>query len=227
MSDSGFSKELFAQFARIGSVLSTPARVELIYLLTQGEKTVEQLAGAAGLSHANASHHLQRLKGARLVSSRKRGKHAVYGLASPVVGDLWQVLQRIGEDRLLEVKELIELTLGGRDGLEPVTREELLRRIARDEVVVLDVRPEEEYRMGHLPTATSVPLERLEARLHSLPRDRVIVAYCRGPYCLISYDAVELLRASGFDALRLEDGFPEWKANDLPVELGEKQWARA
>ena len=218
MSERTFRGELFQQFARFGQALSNPVRVEALYILSQGEKTVEQVARAAGVTLANASHHLLRLKAARLVESRKEGQHVFYRLASPAVESLWQCLQMIGEDRLLEVRELVRDYVDSRDELEAVTREELLSRVERDEVVVIDVRPEDEYRAGHLPWALSVPPADLERRMEEFPREKTIIAYCRGPYCLFSHDAVEKLRAGGFQAFRLEDGFPEWKAQKLPVK---------
>ncbi len=220
MTEENFRTELFTQFARMGQALSSRARVELLYILIQGEKTVEQLARAVQISVANASHHLQQLKGVRLVASRKEGQHVVYRVASPMVESLWQALQTIAGDRLLEVQELVRIYVAERDELEPVTRQDLLKRMERDEVVVIDVRPEDEFRGGHLPHAVSVPPSELEAWIEALPKDKEIVAYCRGPYCLISYHAVEVLRARGFKALRLEDGFPEWKAENLPFETG-------
>lgn len=223
MSEATFRDELFNQFARLGKALSSNVRIEVLYILSQGEKTVEQVAASARVPVANASHHLQRLKGVRLVASRKEGQYVVYQLASPMVETLWQCLQMLGEDRLLEVKELVNTYMRDRDELEPVTREELQARMNREEVVVLDVRPDDEYQAGHLPQAISIPPEMLEARINALPKDKVIVAYCRGPYCLISYDAVEMLRSRGFKAFRLEDGFPEWKANNLPFETGKQK----
>lgn len=220
MSDENFRTELFEQFARLGQAISSRPRVETIYVLSQGEKTVEQVARAVRVSVANASHHLKRLKEVRLVASRKQGQHVVYRLASPMVDSLWQCLQAIGEDRLLEVRELIDTYTSHRDELEAVTREDLLEKIARDEVVVIDVRPRDEYHAGHLPQAISIPPEELEARIAELPKDKEIVAYCRGPYCLISYDAVDALRTRGYKAFRMEDGFPEWKASKLPFETG-------
>lgn len=220
MSDQQFRADLFAQFSRIGKALSSPARLEIVYVLNQGEKSVDEVAKAARLSVANASQHLLQLKGARLVDSHKRGQRVIYRLASQGVESLWQCLQKIGEERLLEIKELVRTYLADRDQLEAVTREQLLERMSRNEVIVVDVRPEDEYRAGHLPQAVSIPPDQLTERMASLPRDREIVAYCRGPYCLISYDAVEILRTHGFKAVRLEDGFPEWKSHNLPFETG-------
>ena len=223
MSDEHFRTELFSQFARLGQALSSRVRVEILHILDQGEKTVEQVARIARVSVANASHHLQRLKGVRLVTSRKEGQHVVYRLASPMVESLWQCLQEIGQDRLLEVQELVRTYLLQRDELEPVTREELLERMERDEVVVIDVRPEDEYRAGHLPQAISIPPDQLAARISELPKNKEIIAYCRGPYCLISYEAVEILRARGLKAFRLEEGFPEWRSHNLPSETGQQE----
>jgi rhodanese-related sulfurtransferase/predicted transcriptional regulator len=218
MSDWNFRAELFGQFARLGRALGSPSRLELIYLLNQGAKTVERLARESHLTVANVSQHLQQLKAARLVVSEKEGQHVRYRLASASVEALWQCLQRIGEERLLEVRELVEKYIERRDELEPVSREQLLERMAREEVIVLDVRPADEFEAGHLPRAVSIPLGELEARLRELPPDREIVAYCRGPYCLLAFDAVERLRARGFRAHRMSGGFPEWKAHGLPVE---------
>ena len=218
MPEREFREELFAQFARIGKAIASPARLEMIYLLSQGQKSVEELAKAAGLSVANASQHLQQLKSARIVWSRKEGQRVRYGLASERVEGLWQSLQRLGEERLLEVTDLVNTYIKGRDGLEPVTRRELLEKMRTRKVVVIDVRPSEEYAAGHLPEALSIPLGELEARLRELPADREIIAYCRGPYCLLAVEAVERLRAKGFRALRLAEGFPEWKAHGLPLE---------
>ena len=191
----------------------------MIYLLSQGPKSVEQLAEGARLTLANASAHLRVLRSARLLDSEKQGQRVIYRLASPAVEAMWQCLQGLGEDRLLEIKELVRMYIERRDEMLPVTRETLLEKTAREEVVVVDVRPEEEFAAGHLPRALSVPLARLESRLAELPRDREIVAYCRGPYCLLAVEAVERLRARGYRAVRLADGFPEWKARGLPVEV--------
>jgi rhodanese-related sulfurtransferase/predicted transcriptional regulator len=220
MSERSMRAELFGQFARLGRALGSPSRLELIYLLNQGAKTVERLARESHLTVANVSQHLQQLKAARLVVSEKQGQHVRYRLASESVAALWQCLQRIGEERLLEVRELVENYIERRDELEPVSREELLERMARKKVIVLDVRPADEFAAGHLPQAVSIPLGELEARLRELPADREVVAYCRGPYCLLAFEAVERLRAKGFRALRLEGGFPEWKALRLPIESG-------
>jgi ArsR family transcriptional regulator len=168
---------------------------------------------------ANASQHLKVLRSARLVTTERSGLHVHCRLASDSVEALWQSLQRFGEERLLEVKELLAAYLERRDTLEAVSREQLIERAARGEVIVLDVRPPLEFEAGHLPGALSIPLAELEARLGELPPEREVVAYCRGPYCLLAFDAVELLRTRGYRASRLEGGFPEWKAHQLPVEI--------
>lgn len=210
----------FSQFARIGKALSSPVRLELIYLLLQGESSVERLAVEIGISMANASQHLQHLKSARLVEARKDGHHVLYRPSSPAVAGLLRTLQRLGEARLLEVQELVTRFITGRDGLEPVSVEELLRRVALDEVTVLDVRPEGEYEAGHLPWAISIPADQLMERLQELPEGKEVIAYCRGPYCLLSVSAVEVLRNNGFKAFRLEEGYPEWTARNQPTETG-------
>lgn len=218
MAQDGFKSELFTQFARIGKALSSPARLELLDLLNRGEKSVEALAGETGISVANASQHLQQLKAARLVDTRKEGHRVYYSFSSPAVLSLLRALQQVGEERLLEVRELVEIYINSRDSLEPVPLEKLRERVAKGEVIVLDVRPEEEYRAGHLPEAHSIPVEQLEERIHELPAGKEVIAYCRGPYCLLSVSAVEQLRKKGFKAVRLEEGFPEWKSQNLPYE---------
>jgi rhodanese-related sulfurtransferase len=211
---------IYSQLTRIAKALSSPGRLELIELLAQGERTVEVLARGAGLSIANASHHLQVLREARLVEARKQGLYVHYRLAGPDVFNLFRTLRRVAGRRLDEVDQILKTYFGSRDALEPVGRRDLLKRADEGTVVVLDVRPPEEYRAGHIPGAISVPLEQLAARLSSLPRDKEIVAYCRGPYCVLSFDAVKALRAHGRKARRLEDGFPEWRAAGHPVATG-------
>lgn len=213
-----FKDRLYAEFAVLAKALGNPHRLELLDVLAQGERSVEQLAQEAGLSLANASAHLQVLRRARLVEADKRGLHVVYRLAAPEVFRLWQTLRDIGRARLAEIDRLVESYVRDRAGLEAIGRDELLRRLADECVVVLDVRPEVEYRQGHIPGAWSAPLEQLERLLAELPRDCEIVAYCRGPYCLLADEAVRLLRSRGFQARRLADGFPEWRAAGYPVE---------
>ncbi len=220
MTEPRLNSSFFSQFARIGKALSSPVRLEMIYLLLQGEQSVERLAGEIGISMANASQHLQQLKSARLVDARKDGHHVLYRPSSPAVADLLGSLQRLGEAQLLEVQDLVARFITGRDGLEPVSLEELLRRVSRNEVTVLDVRPEEEYEAGHLPRAISIPADQLLDRLHERPEGKEVIAYCRGPYCLLSVSAVEMLRNNGFKAFRLEEGYPEWTVRNQQTETG-------
>ena len=211
MKEGSFRTQVFSEFARISKALASPARLELVYLLAQGEKSVEQLAQASGLSIANASQHLQTLKSARLAEARREGQRIWYRLASAQVEALWVALQHLGEERLPEVRELGGNHHGLRDSPEPMSAAELARRLKRGDVVALDVRPEDEYAAAHLPGALSIPLDQLPRRMGEIPRDREVVAYCRGPYCLLSLEAVALLRAHGYQALRLAEGLPEWR----------------
>jgi rhodanese-related sulfurtransferase len=218
MGDRTAKMALFDAFARVGKALASGRRIELLDVLANGERTVEVLAGAVGLSAANASQHLQVLRQAGLVSTRRDGTSIWYRLAAPEVFQLLQALRTLAASRLAEVERLAAAYLGARDGLEPVTRQELARRLADgDDLIVLDVRPPEEHRAGHLPGAVSIPVEELRRRLAELPRDREIVAYCRGPFCAFAHEAVAVLREEGFTARRLEDGLPEWQAAGLAV----------
>jgi rhodanese-related sulfurtransferase len=213
-----FKDQIFAQFARIGKAVASPRRIELLDLLTQGERHVEALARAAGLSIANASQHLQILRAARLVEAEKAGLHVTYRLADPAVAGFARQLRLLAESRLAEIRQTTDRFLRSRIGFDPVDRQELLERVRRGDVTVLDVRPAEEFRAGHLPRALSVPLDQLEARMKDLPRRRQIVAYCRGPYCVLAIEAVARLRQQGFRAVRLELGVADWQAQGLPVE---------
>jgi rhodanese-related sulfurtransferase len=209
---------LFDEFARAAKALASGRRIELLDVLANGERTVEALAGEVGLSVANTSQHLQILRQAGLVSSRRAGTSVHYRLAAPEVFELWRTLRSLAAGRLAEVERLTAAYLGSRDELQPVTREELARRLRDDDdLVVLDVRPAAEYAAGHLPGALSIPVAELRRRLAELPADREIVAYCRGPYCAFAHEAVALLRQEGFSARRLEDGLPEWQAAGLAV----------
>jgi rhodanese-related sulfurtransferase len=209
---------LFDEFARVGKALASGRRIELLDVLANGERTVEALAREGGLSVANASQHLQVLRRAGLVTTRRDGTSVWYRLAAPEVLAAWRALRTLAASRLAEVERLAAAYLGGRDALEPVTREELARRLEDgDELVVLDVRPVEEHAAGHLPGAVSIPLSELRRRLRELPRDREIVAYCRGPFCAFAHEAVGVLVDAGFTARRLEDGLPEWQAAGLPM----------
>jgi rhodanese-related sulfurtransferase len=213
-----FKDSLYAEFAVLGKALANPHRLEILDLLGQGERSVEQLAREAAVSLANASAHLQVLRQARLVEAEKRGLNVVYRLAAPEVFQLWRTLRDVGSMRLAEIDRLVESYLAGREELEAVGKEELLRLMADEAVTVIDVRPEVEYEQGHITAARSVPVENLKRRLAELPRELEVVAYCRGPYCVYSDEAVWLLRRYGFSARRLEEGFPEWRAAGYPVQ---------
>jgi rhodanese-related sulfurtransferase len=213
-----FKDRLFGQFARIGKALASPRRLEIVDLLAQGERTVEEVARETAMSVASASQHLQVLKVARMVEVRREGLYAHYRLADEDVFRAWQAVRALGESRLAEVDGLVEAYLVDRDGFEAVDAAELMERLTLGSVLVLDVRPQEEYRAGHIPGALSVPVDALEAALQTLPRDREIVAYCRGPYCVFSDEAVALLRARGFRARRMRQGLPDWRAAGMPVE---------
>jgi rhodanese-related sulfurtransferase len=217
MDDRQFKDALYEQFARIGHALSTPKRLEILDLLGQGERSVEVLAREASLSVPNASQHLRVLRSARLVDSRRDGPYVYYRLADSAVWRLWASLRDLGQLRLAEITELLR-SLSADEGLEMVDRLTLWRLAQDGQVSVLDVRPTAEYDAGHVPGAISIPLEDLERRLSEVPRDQPVVAYCRGPYCVLAVQAVELLRRHGFAARRLRDGFPEWREEGLPVE---------
>jgi len=213
--------ELFDQFARIGKVLASPSRLLLLDLLSQGEKAVDTLAEQAGLSVPNTSNHLRELRAASLVRTRREGQHIYYRLASHTVRQLLRSLQDVAHENLAEVRELVSDFYEDPDGLEGVDVEALDQRVQEGSVIVLDVRPPDEYTAGHIPGAVSLPISELEERLRELPRDREIVAYCRGPYCLFSRQAVERLRSHGFRAYRMEEGVAEWEERGFPVAAGE------
>lgn len=218
MIDRDAKRALFDEFARVGKAVSSGRRVEILDVLANGERGVEALAEQLGLSVANTSQHLQVLRHAGLVGTRREGTFIRYRLASLEVFEFLRALRHLASDRLADVDRLAEAYLGDRDPLEPITRSELARRLERGEdLVVIDVRPTEEYAARHLPGALSVPLEELQRRVKELPKDKEIVAYCRGPYCAFSHAAVAILRKRGFRARRLEEGLPEWAAEDLPV----------
>ena len=209
---------LYEQFARIGKALASPNRLELLEILAQGERTVETLAREASLSVALASHHLRVLREARLVDARKDGLFVRCRLAGGDVEELTHLIRTLAERHMAEVDEIVRKYFTSPDGLEPVSRKELMERAKAGTVLVLDVRPTEEYLAGHLPGAVSIPLAELTRRVGELPRDKEIVAYCRGPYCVLAFRAVEILRARRRRARRLEEGLPEWRAAGLPVE---------
>ncbi len=212
-----FKTAIYEQFARIGKALAHPSRLELLELLCQGPRTVEALAREAGLGLANTSQHLKVLRQARLVEAEKAGLYVTYRLADEQVCRFFRSLRRLAEMRLAEVGEITRRFLEAREDWQPVDREQLLAKVRDGAVTVLDVRPPEEYAAGHLAGALSVPLKDLERRLAELPRDREIVAYCRGPYCVLAIEAVEILRRHGFTAYRLQEGVPDWKAMGFPV----------
>ena len=211
---------LFAQFAAVAKSLGHAHRLELLEQLAQGERTVEVLADRTGLSVANASQHLQQMRRAGLVANRRDGKFVHYRLADDAVLELLAALRRIAERNVAEVERVVRSYFNARDDMEAVSRGELLERSRAGTVTILDVRPEDEFALGHLPGALNIPLRELEARLGELHPKQEIVAYCRGPYCVLSYEAVAKLRARGFRVRRLEDGLPEWRAAGMPVVAG-------
>ncbi len=210
---------LYAQVARIGKAVSSPKRLELIELLAQEEKSVEQLASGAEISVKLASAHLKELRMAHLVEARREGKNVYYRLAGDAVADFLVTIRTLAEDRLLELRAALANLAEHLHDLTPMSREEILNLARRGEVMVLDVRPETEYAAGHIPYAQSMPLSEVQKRLADLPRDKPVVAYCRGPFCLMAKEAVEYLNRQGYRAIRLEDGVAEWRAHGLPVEI--------
>jgi rhodanese-related sulfurtransferase/DNA-binding transcriptional ArsR family regulator len=215
-----FKNHLYTQFARIGKAFSSPHRLEILELLAQGERTVDSLATEIGLSLANTSQHLQALRQAVLVESRKDGLFVFYRLSDPAVFELSRAIRTVAERQLADLERLVRAHFGNRADAEPVEMRELLRRARSQKVVVLDTRPAAEYAAGHIAGALSVPVGVLQRRLRQLPKGKEYVAYCRGPYCVYADRAVEILRAHGRRACRLVEGFPEWRAAGLPVETG-------
>jgi rhodanese-related sulfurtransferase len=209
---------LYELVARVGKVLASPKRLELIELLCQGEKTVEVLAAQADISVKLASAHLKELRLARLVDTRKEGKYVLYRLASTSVADLWVALRSEAQDRLVELQVALASIVAHGEDLEPLDRKAILKKAAAGEVLVLDVRPADEFAAAHLPHARSLPVDELKKRLSEVPKNVPVVAYCRGPFCLMAKDAVELLRKKGYRALHLTDGVAEWRARGLPIE---------
>ncbi len=216
-----FKDAIYEQFSRIGKAVSSPKRLELLDLICQGEKTVETLSRETGLSVANTSQHLQTLKTARLIKAEKEGLYVKYRLADARVCEFFRSMRVLAEHRLAEVDMIKRRFLEGKEGMEPVNRDDLMRRVIDGDVTVLDVRPVEEYRAGHIPGALSVPLDHLKEILAKLPVDQEIVAYCRGPYCILAVRAVEVLREMGFNAIRLEESVQDWRAMGFPVEMGD------
>ena len=219
MSSIGPKQLIYASLAEVAQALGHAHRLELLEHLAQGERSVEELSARAHLNFANTSRHLQILRRARLVETERRGKHVLYRLAGDVeVVALIKALGRVGERNVAEIDRVMADYFRARDALEPVSRDDLVSRLHDGLVTVLDVRPEDEFAVGHLPGALNIPLSELERRLGELPTDREVIAYCRGPYCVLSFEAVSALRERGYLVRRLEDGYPEWKAAGLPVE---------
>jgi len=212
--------ELFEQFARVGRAVSAPLRLAILDVLAQSERTVEEIAREIGASVANASQHLQQLRAARLVETRRDGLFIHYRVADDSVLRLCQAIREVAEGRLAEIDQVVRTYLSDRETMETVDTEQLLRLIHDEDVLVLDVRPTDEFAAGHIRSARSIPLTELEKRLRELPKRRQIVAYCRGPYCVLSDDAVSLLRKKGFRVARLNVGLPEWKLLGFPIETG-------
>lgn len=210
--------QVFAQFAELARTLGHAHRLELLELISQGERSVDRLATLTGLSVANASAHLQQLRRGGVVQTRRDGKRVLYRLADGPIMPLLGALRDMGEHTNAEVRKIVAVYFDDLDKLEPISREELMARLADDRVTLLDVRPDDEFALGHLPGAINVPLKDIKRYIAKLPKDREIVAYCRGPYCILSFEAVAALRAKGFKVRRLEDGYPEWKAAGLAVE---------
>jgi rhodanese-related sulfurtransferase/DNA-binding transcriptional ArsR family regulator len=215
-----FKGRLYAQFARIGKALSSPHRLELLELLAQGERTVESLSAETGLSPANTSQHLQALRQATLVDSRKEGLFVFYRLSHPGVSDLSRAIRTVAEHQLADLERLVREHFGDRSDAEPVEMHDLLKRARSNKVIVLDTRPASEYAAGHIAGALSMPVDALQRQLRQLPRGKEYVAYCRGPYCVYADRAVQILRSNGRRARRLREGFPEWRAAGCPVETG-------
>lgn len=213
-------KKLFEQFARVAKSLASANRLELLETLAQGEKSVDALAQATGMSVANTSHHLQILRDSGLAESRKEGLQVIYRLSDDQIPVLMGSISRIAEKHLAAVERIVREHFEVRDSLTPVGRNELIARVKAGETMIIDVRPATEYRAGHIPGAINIPVDELPQHLETLPHGQEIVAYCRGPYCMLAFDAVAQLREAGYQARRLEDGFPEWKAEKRPVDGG-------
>lgn len=212
--------QLYQQFARVGKAVANAHRIELLDLLSQGEQNVEELARKANLAFANTSQHLQVLSEARLVRTRREKNHVFYRLADNAVLHFTRELQALCQQQLAEVDQVVRLYFESREQMEPIDTRGLMNRVQAGDVIVLDVRPSGEYEAGHIPGALSVPMEELERRLTELPKDKEVIAYCRGPYCVLAVKAVALLRQHGFQAFRMKEGMPDWKARGLPVAAG-------
>lgn len=221
MSSESPKQAIFVQLALVAKAIGHPHRLSLLEQLAQGERSVEVLADRVGLPIANASHHLQQLRQGGLVDARRDGKYVLYRLSDNSVLDLVSALGTVAKRRIAEVDRIVRSYFNDRDSLEAVSRKDLMRRIKDGAVTVLDVRPEDEFALGHLPGAVNIPLGTLKRRMAKLDRSKEIVAYCRGAYCVLSFETVAILRSKGFTVRRLEDGYPEWRAAGLPVELPE------
>jgi DNA-binding transcriptional ArsR family regulator/rhodanese-related sulfurtransferase len=215
-----FKDRLYGQFAVLGKALASPVRIEFLELLAQGERTVESLAAETGISLPNASQHLQALRRAGLVESRKNGLFVHYRLADPAVAELCIAIREVAERRSAELERLVRAHFGDRSDAEPVAMADLLKRSRSRDMIILDTRPANEFAAGHIAGAISIPVDELQRRLKQLPKGKDYVAYCRGPYCVYADQAVEMLRASGRRARRLLEGFPEWQIAGLPIEFG-------
>ncbi len=218
-SSRAFKDAVYDHFARITKALASPVRLEIVDVLAQGERSVDALAHEVGQSLANTSQHLKTLKEARIVEARRDGVRVHYRLTDPQVVELWRSVRTLGERQLAEIDRTVTAYLGDPAGFESITAAALLARLELGDAVVIDVRPEEEYRAGHIPGARSIPVGQLAARLAELPVDATVVAYCRGPYCVMSYDALALLKAHGRHGLRLADGLPDWRAAGHAVDV--------
>lgn len=213
-----FKDLIFQQFANVANAFSSPKRLEIIDILLQGEKDVETLSKQISASIANTSRHLQILKNSRLVDNRREGVRIYYRIADDRVFNCWKGLQLLAESRVVEIREVLKNFLEERNAMKTISKDELWSRVQSNDVIVIDVRPEEEFINGHIPGAISIPLAELKDRLNEIPIDHEIVAYCRGPYCVLSPEAIKLLKDEGYEALRLEESLPEWKSAGLPVE---------
>jgi len=213
-----FKDLIFQQFANVATAFSSPKRLEIIDLLIQGEKDVDTLTKQISANFANTSRHLQILKNAKLVDTRRDGVRIFYRISDDRVFNCWKSLQLLAENHAAEIKNVLKEFLEEQTALNALSKEELLTRLQLNDVIVIDVRPEEEYKNGHIEGSVSIPLVELKDRLNEIPKDREVVAYCRGPYCVLAPEAVSLLKKKGYNAVRLEEGLPEWKAAGLPVE---------
>lgn len=214
---------VFDNFAEVAKALGHGHRLRILEHLAQGERSIDVLAQLTGLSLANTSQHLKRLRAAGLVNSSKEGKYVVCRLSGDSVIDLMSALQRTGEEHVAEVQEVVSSYFQKRDHMEALSRHQLIERMQEGVVTVLDVRPEDEFEMAHIPGAINIPVKQISDRLSELPDEQEVIAYCRGPYCVFAYEAVALLRKKGFKARRLEDGYPEWKADGFPTESGDDE----